>query len=100
MTVSRLQRDTARSMWGPVSLDHAEKLLYVRMNPQGSLYAAAHIDLPKDIVEVSSDGMAADEETGGDLTVMEAACHQEQNVKLPRAQGGDSLTDRGRFPAS
>ena len=79
-------------------LDHAEKHLYVRMNPQGSLYAAADIDLPKDIVEVSSDGMAADAETGGDLTVVEAACHQKQNVELPRAQGMTPLA-QGKNPS-
>jgi len=46
------------------------------MNPQGSLYAAADIDFPEDVVEVSSDGMAADVETGGDINIVKASCHQ------------------------
>jgi hypothetical protein len=57
------------------------------MDPQGGLYPVSDMNLPEDIVKVSANGMAADAETGGNIPVVEAACHQEQNVKLPRAQG-------------
>ena len=74
-------------MGARLPLDHAEKPLHMRIDPQGGLYPVPDMDLPEDVVKVSANGMAADAETGGDFTVVEAACHQEQNVKLPRAQG-------------
>jgi hypothetical protein len=58
----------------------------VIVDPEGSLYPVPGFDLPEYIVKVSSNSVAADIEPCGDVFVVEASRHHEQDVKLSRAE--------------
>jgi hypothetical protein len=72
---------------GPgLCLNHEEKPLDMIVDPEGSLHSVPGFDLPEYIVKMSSNGVAADIEPRGDVFVVEAPRHHEQDVKLSRAQ--------------